>query len=259
MTLLEKLRRAFGSKPSVAEKMAERAAFPALVAQTLRAEPGVLAAEPSGEFGVRVAISQGLTFELDLTTRWKELGDLDPGDQAEQVRGAFATCMRATPPLDMAGFTAFEASLEQLPWFENLGRPLDADVPRLASFEDWTGPYSDEAEWMGNATSGWRREILGAADRWHPLAALFERIEVPVFLRCSRKLGDDPPGESEVPPRFAAAALASWSAALVGLCIACRRKMPSELAAAWEWFRKGHWPAEAVFGDGEVEPQYRVY
>lgn len=262
MTLLERLRRVFLPGRHAEEEAAARAAFPARVAHVLRSVPGVLSAVPSGALGVRVGIAQGLAYELDLEDSWERMRARPPADVEAWVRDGFVACMKATPPLDMAAFEEFEASLARIPWFENVGRPLEPGVARLRSWEEWSGPCSDAVEAVD--LSGLRSVLRGTGpelDAWHPLMALFQRVAGPVYERCSRKLGDDPPGaDPEVPPRFAAASTASWIAALVGLHLACRREPPPELAAQWEWFRRGHWPAEAVLGgDAASALEYRIY
>lgn len=169
----------------------------------------------------------------------------------------------------MTDLRDFEAGLDHVPWFERVGKPIEQPVPRLGSWEDWAGEYAESVDVIGDQLSNLREELLGpsaepGSEERQALEDLFDRVIDHVREAAAKNLPCDPRGDSEHPARFAASQ-AGWTAALVALCLAMGRAVPGALAKQWEWFRRGHWPAEVVLDeDGGVSEDadqltYRVF
>jgi len=59
----------------------------------------------------------------------------------------------------------FLSQLSQIPWFENLGQPIDpaAGVPQIGSWDEWPGPEDPGAMEMGDRHQALHDELMSSA------------------------------------------------------------------------------------------------
>lgn len=145
-----------------------------------------------------------------------------------------------TPPL-----TDFLTQLESIPWFSNIGKPVDAasSVERIYDWNEWPGP--NEASII---ELSWRQQDLfdalmeSAGSERARFSALWESIHGIVFRVAAPKVPYDPQQDAWHAPTMAVWQ-AAWTAGLVGLCYCAGRPVPEDLAEQWKWFVIGHWPS----------------
>ena len=110
----------------------------------------------------------------------------------------------------------FLDSLRQLPWFQNIGQPLEAEaVIRLGSWKDWTGPQDPKVEAVHlqqQAAKDELERLLGS--QRDELVELWERIQEDVITRAGPVVGYNPAADAWDAPSTAVWH-AAWTACLV--------------------------------------------
>ena len=137
--------------------------------------------------------------------------------------------------------------LSGIPWFERLGRPSARDeaVVRIFSWDEWQGPETPGATLYAALSQQWHDDIFDGAgdDERVELMAIEKRLHAAAFPIISDKLPWDPDEDPWHGPTNAVDS-ACWLVAVAGLAIAKHGTLPSSatFAAAWQWYRDGHWP-----------------
>lgn len=154
----------------------------------------------------------------------------------------------------------FLATLESVPWFRNIGRPMEsaANIKCMQGWEDWPGPEDPYVREISQRQQTLYDDLFkSAADERDQLVALWNRIQAIVFRVAAPTVPYDQERDSWHAPT-AAIWQAAWTAGLVGLCLRSARPIPSDLEEQWMWFVQGHWPAGYARMQGNDE-QLLVY
>lgn len=144
----------------------------------------------------------------------------------------------------------FWAELERVPWFESLGKPVEAvaGVLQIFAWEAWPGPDDPTVMNQSLRQQDLYDALLAAAeDRTPEAKQLWERIHAIVFRDAAPRVPYDSNQDCWHAPTQSVWN-AAWTAGLVGLCLFLGRPIPPELAQQWTWYTAGHWPC-AWFGD----------
>jgi hypothetical protein len=142
----------------------------------------------------------------------------------------------------------FLAELEQVRWFENLGKPIGPEmgVDQIHDWEEWPGPEDPATDEMTLRQQALIDELLAAAGgRSQEVEQLWERIRGMVFRKAIPKVPYDPE-EDCYHPQSLSVWWAAWTAGLVGASLFLERPVPPELAEQWKWYLAGHWPCAWV-------------
>ena len=135
----------------------------------------------------------------------------------------------------------FVASLPMVPWFSRIG-DAPADVPRIASWDEWPGPEDDFVITVATDQQAIYDTFCVAPSRLPPvLQSIWDRVHQCVFDRATPLVPYDIDEDAWHPPN-AAVWDAAWTACLVALHIQTSREVPHPLQDRWEWFLRGHWP-----------------
>jgi hypothetical protein len=154
--------------------------------------------------------------------------------------------MELDPRWFMQNLPVFEAALQGIPWFLNLGKPhpRDSEVRRIRSWDEWGGPERGYGDWFGRYPAVVRERIEAEhSDRQAELDAVWARIEGFVFQAACGNV----PGAGEGDPWHgptACVSQAGYTAALVGWHLLLGRDLPAPSAAEWTWLASGHWPCD---------------
>jgi hypothetical protein len=155
-----------------------------------------------------------------------------------------ATPMSESP--ENTSFVAdFLAQLEAVPWFSNIGKPIEAgsDVERIYSWEGWPGPEDPSILELCTEQQDLYDAIMEEAGSENAHLLLFwEQIHAVIFRVAAPTVPYDANRDSWHAPSAAVWA-GAWTAGLIGLCRYTNRPVPRELAGQWSWFVKGHWPS----------------
>ena len=145
--------------------------------------------------------------------------------------------------------TDFLSDLRVIPWLKNVGQPspLDRDVLRIYSWDEWPGPEEPGSEIQASLYLRWKEELT-SDDPQGNLPALFEEIQSEVRALARSNVAYDDNQDAWYGPNASVWA-AGWLAAVIG-CRVARGKSVGEYnredqwapAAEWHWFRHGHWP-----------------
>jgi hypothetical protein len=152
--------------------------------------------------------------------------------------------------------SAFEASLRDIPWFHNLGKPhpRDDEVHRISSFDEWRGPEQGYGDWFGRYPAMVQECVeTGHASRRAELTAVWDRIERVVIEMAWPNVPGAGEGDAHHGPT-ACVYDAGYIAALVGWHVLLGLPLPEPIAARWSWLTAGHWPCDYAeeppgFGD----------
>lgn len=140
------------------------------------------------------------------------------------------------------------AELQQVSWFENLGKPIEAGeaISQIHDWEEWPGP--DDRATLDMAL---RQQALYdglfavAGGRRQEAEQLWGRIHGIVFRDAVPKVPYDPEEDAWHPPSQSVWS-AAWTAGLMGVSLFLGEPVPPELAEQWRWFLSGRWPCAWV-------------
>ena len=153
----------------------------------------------------------------------------------------------------MTAIERFIATLEDVPLFEQLGKPSrrDREVFRIYDWDTWPGPENPGSELQAAYHSLWRERLFEGVESQlaEELDALWDEIHATVLSLARLKVEYDDAQDAWYGPNNAAWS-ASWMASLVG-CTMVKRgsleqgvnpEMQWTLHNEWSWYAEGHWP-----------------
>lgn len=187
------------------------------------------------------------------------------------------------------------AAFARVPWFSRLGQPLVADhgadlrfppwrgvpadhpnpwtaplreeelddVERLQSVDDWPGPEDEHAEELSKDFNGNHRRLVEEAGwlRRGRRQATYDRVRSRVIAIAGPKFPGYRDGADPWHAPNCAAYNAGSVAALMAVAWEANVVPPASLAAEWQWYRHGHWPASgSTLGAWDREsPRFCIY
>ncbi len=144
----------------------------------------------------------------------------------------------------MTRVAKFLNTLEDIPWFANIGKPLPegSTSKRIHSWDEWPGPEEPSVAEVGDATSDIFEELTQGEDS-DQLSKLHRRIRNSVVRIAKHRVPFDEDEDTWHAPN-AAVCEAGWVAGLIGLFLWLNRPVPPGLVEEWKWFVAGHWPCD---------------
>ncbi len=139
---------------------------------------------------------------------------------------------------------AFRNLLKDVPWFENIGKPhaLDAQVERIKSWKEWTGPESAQGEVFNAESNQW----LAGIDERHPgQTERLEKLQWEFRRECWRAIATrfhEPADGDPWDPVTNAVNRAAWFVGLIACWIELGEPIPKNALRQWAWYCRGHWP-----------------
>jgi hypothetical protein len=189
----------------------------------------------------------------DRITEENILDIIGPPAQGASPLDIYFSCDELAPAKRQA-LSEHLARLKTVAWFSEIGKPIPEPpgTPRIYDWDDWHA-YDrnvEEVAWRGQALYD---EIINGADNPELLRRLWDLIaeEMPVPAAI-------PYDPSQIPEHAPTMAVghATWTAGLIGLCLASGRPIPEDLERQWQWFLRGHWPCscQGITDDGRLGP-----
>jgi hypothetical protein len=138
----------------------------------------------------------------------------------------------------------FLSQLENVPWFENIGKKIDpnAKVERIWSWAEWPGPEEASVIGMHLQLQDLFDEITGNGTT-KELVSKWEQIQAGVVQVASSRVPYDSAEDSWYAPNVAVWQ-AGWTAGVIGLSTQLGRTVPNDIKKQWDWFVFGHWPCD---------------
>ncbi len=138
----------------------------------------------------------------------------------------------------------FLSELEDVPWFERIGMPLQHDnvSDQIHSWSEWLGPEQPSVIALHEQQQKLYDELTDKGKSVE-MVAIWEQIQSAVFRVAMPKIPYDSKQDTWYAPN-AALWHAAWTAGLVGLCAFAKRAVPDDIDAQWRAFVSGHWPCD---------------
>ncbi|WP_193166208.1 hypothetical protein [Microbulbifer hainanensis] len=152
-------------------------------------------------------------------------------------------------------FEAFVQNLDSVDLFGSVGKNLIDYPERILSWDEWQGPECERVSAIHFQQQAYCDKLISEDQ---DLIVYWDKL----LDFCLEKAKERVPfveGEDVWYAPNIAAYHAAWTFALQAIFILEEICPPIELEAQWEWFEKGHWPAELSPASTQESPRYVVF
>jgi hypothetical protein len=147
------------------------------------------------------------------------------------------------------------ALFDRTPWLSNLGRPEDGvtGVRWLRRFDDWPGPEASEVHsWFDHL--GTCQQAAVDADASLELQQISDTVLARVRDVAAVSMSDYSPDEDAWHGPTLSVRSAGHIAATLTAWQALGWSLHPDLAEAWGWMQRGHWPCGLAMADTKPQP-----